>query len=285
MPEGPEIRCFADQLREIVSETILKVIKLHRGPYTTSEKPKYSVFREAVKSYIPHRVTSVRSKGKNLYILFDGDEYAALLVHHGMEGSWCEDPNNSHIIIEFGFEGENTTLRTLYFQDSRRFGTFSLLTQNEYEASLLKLGPDVYSFEDPVAFWEHLRSIKRIQSHRLCEVLLDQTVISGIGNYMRADILYRAGLDPRRTVGSMSDGEMCNLFIACFRVAWGSYNCKATVPGSYDSSIHSGNYQTIVYGCERCPRGYRVEKFTDKKKRAMWWVPEHQSQLKDDTDI
>jgi len=288
MPEGPEIKIFAEQLSDILDGAILNTLKIHRGPYLSSEKSKYKVFRSAVKNYTPHRVTDVKSKGKNLYILLDGDQYASLLVHHGMEGSWCQDPENSHIILELEFTKESSvsgSSKQLFFQDSRRFGTFGLLTEKEYTASLARIGPDVYTIADFIEFQERLRGIKRIQNHRLCEVLLDQAVISGIGNYMRADILYRAGLDPRRTVASLSDGEMCNLYVACFRVAWGSYNCKATTCGNYESAIHRGNYTTIVYGCEECPRGYKVETFVDKKKRTMWWVPSHQTQLKDDKGI
>ena len=124
MPEGPEVRCMRDCLSQRIKNKILESITLHQGPYVGSSSPKYSEFRERVKEFTPSSVKKVRVKGKYMWFEFEDGDFVALGIHHGMEGSWCEgeDVNFRHIILTLNFE-DGYRLR---FQDSRRFGTFRL---------------------------------------------------------------------------------------------------------------------------------------------------------------
>jgi len=280
MPEIPEVRCFAEKLDELFSNKILMNVTIRRGPYISSHAKRYFPFREAVNEFCPHFIKKVKYKGKWMYFEMEVEnpedkksQFIAFGIHHGMEGSWCSDPDSEHIILELEFEGEGPEPEYYFFQDSRRFGTFCLLrTQEELDKKLNALGPSVYGLTEDV-FRERM-NIKRIQNKRICEVMLDQKIISGIGNYLRADILYKAGINPKRIISSLSE-KMHDLYLSIIDVAEKSYQCKATTPGNYKSSVYRGGYDTLVYNKKICPEGYKVEKFKDKNKRTMWWVPDN----------
>ena len=273
MPELPEVLHHSEKLSDLFRYFSLQSIVIHRGPYLTSEKEKYSKFREFVFNFQSHQVKDIKTKGKYMYFLLEGDQHYALCIHHGMEGSWCDDPTNKHVILELKFSDD----KKIFFQDSRRFGTFALLSEEELKCKLEELGPDVFH---ELKDWVELRSLikvtKKIQKKRLCEALVDQSFISGIGNYLRADIMYEAKLDPRRLMNSFSDEELEKLFNAIKSIVNNSYESKATTTGNYKSSIHSGSYEFLIYGKEKCPLGNPVENFKDKQKRTVWWVPIHQ---------
>ncbi len=269
MPECVEVKLFANKLKLSCAKHILQSITIVQGPYKENEKEKYKHFRDQVENFQPHIVRRVRSKGKWLYFVLDGPEYAALGIHHGMEGSWCTNPDNKHIILELEFISKNP--EKIYFQDSRRFGTFTLLTKKELEKELKKLGPDIFkmTFEE----FNSALEIKRIQSHRLCEALMDQRVISGIGNYLRADIMYLAKLDPKMEIKDLGESDKLRLYNAIRKVSRSSYKAGATTVGYYESAIHNGGYKFLVYQKAICPKGKKVQTFKDKNGRMVHYVP------------
>jgi len=268
-PEGPEIKIFAKKLKASFKGKKLLEIRINhkvKNPYATNPKGRYLSFRERIKGLEPHLVKDVKNKGKWLYFELEG-KFAALGIHHGMEGSWCED-FNKHVLLSLIFED-----RSIHFQDSRRFATFSLLTEEELSKNLQKIGPDIF-YVNFSTFKKQMKT-RRIQDKKLCDVLLDQAIISGIGNYMRADILYLAQLNPYSIIGEMEDSKFILLWNLCQEIAWESYYQQATTCGNYESSIHTGNYQPKIYGRQKCPKGFKVE--TAKSKgRTIHWVPEIQ---------
>ena len=269
MPEKPEVKLFANRLNSSCVKQQLQSITIVRGPYKTNEKEKYRHFREQVDNFRPHRIRKVKTKGKWLYFVLGGPDYAALGVHHGMEGSWCANPDNKHIILELEINPKDP--KKIYFQDSRRFGTFTLLTKEELRKELEKLGPDIFkmSFEE----FNNALEIKRIQNHLLCEALMDQRVISGIGNYLRADIIYLAELNPKLEIKDLSDLDKRRLYDSIRKVSKSSYKAGSTTVGYYESSIHNGGYQFLVYQKAICPKGKAVQSFKDKNGRTVYYVP------------
>lgn len=291
MPEILEVIHHSESLSNLFKGSNLENIVIRQGPYLTSEKEKYSKFREFVSDYKSHKVKDIKTKGKYMYFLFEGEVHYALGIHHGMEGSWCDDPENKHIILEFQFsECENNShiyknnsdkceieFQEVYFQDSRRFGTFEFLSEDELLLKLKKIGPDVfYEIETYPEFLSLVTSTKKIRDKRLCEVLMDQTFISGIGNYLRADIMYESKIDPCKLMKDISGSEIESLFSAIKKIVKISYESKATTTGNYKSSIHSGSYEFLIYGKKESPDGGQVESFKDKQKRTVWYVPTSQ---------
>jgi formamidopyrimidine-DNA glycosylase len=97
--------------------------------------------------------------------------------------------------------------RSLYFNDGRRFGRIRLLSTAELEADpfLARLGPEPLGDSFTVAGFR-----SQLQRHRRAPVkpvILDQSVVAGIGNIYADESLHLARLHPRRPAGSLSMAE------------------------------------------------------------------------------
>jgi formamidopyrimidine-DNA glycosylase len=123
----------------------------------------------------------------------------------GMSGWWQikEEPHNN---IKISFK-ENNKLKIIYFNDPRNFGTFIFETKDNLIKKLGKFGqampcgssnarcaPEIFSNnKDSLDRFTNFVQKKKIP---ICEILLDQKVACGCGNYLRAEALYLAELNP-----------------------------------------------------------------------------------------
>ena len=143
------------------------------------------------------RVTNLRRRAK--YGLIDTDRDDTLVFHLGMSGHWRIDPSETakhdHFIIETE-EG-----RRLALNDARRFGSLDLVRTGELEewAPFKALGPEPLDLD--------ARELKRRLAGRTAPIkllLLDQSIVAGLGNIYVCEALYRAGIHPARAGGSIS---------------------------------------------------------------------------------
>ncbi len=143
------------------------------------------------------RVTSLRRRAK--YGLIDTDRGDTLVFHLGMSGRWRVDPTevekHDHFIIETD-EGRRVALN-----DPRRFGSLDLEQTEQLEDGprFKALGPEPRELG--------ARDLKRRLAGRTAAIkllLLDQSIVAGLGNIYVCEALYRAGIHPRRAGGSIS---------------------------------------------------------------------------------
>src|SRR5665213_1269267 len=180
MPEGPEVEHSARKVNRFLASMILDKILVVNGPYLTSPKPKYSKFGDQIKSLKPHLIKNVHAHGKQMIFELKGPQYAALTCHFGMAGQWCWAPEEHHLLtLCTSLRGKT---KELYFCDQRRFGTFSLLTEKELIKKVSTLGLQVLA---PFTISEFLHFLAKGSNRMICEVLLDQKIFSGLGNYLR----------------------------------------------------------------------------------------------------
>ena len=134
------------------------------------------------------------SRGKETIIVledFDTEEQMVLNVTYGMSGNWqyvsnsSKIPKHSHLI----FEALNGSYICLV--DVRRFAKWKWAVSWSDNR-----GPDPVTEFD--LFVENLKnnSHKKVFDKPICELLMDQKYFNGIGNYLRAEILYRADINP-----------------------------------------------------------------------------------------
>lgn len=262
MTEAPEIKKYTTDLFRLASGLHLDNIVIHDGPYLYSEKPKYVEFRNEIAKYKPHKIINIRRKGKFMYFLLKGEKkFYALGIYHGIDGRWRSNASEKHIVFEFVFSDSNKIIST-FFLDRKKFGTIFFLSKKELKDHLSKLGPDVFSISNYSSFRDRLTSISRIQNHKICDVLVDQSVYSGLGNYLRSDILYKSKLSPFRQIWSLTEIDMKNLFTAIYR----------TIRHNYRYTSQNSNCKYVIHGKSICPEGHSIETFQDKKK-TIWWVP------------
>lgn len=209
MPEGVEVRLFTEELNNKFAGHIMKDVKILGGKYSRQVKIKgYSQFVKA----LPLRIEGVYNKGKFSWIQFEKDW--SLWVTFGLTGMFrfeCEDHCN--VYFDMGKSGH------FYYKDMRNFGTLKVCQcKDELEKKLKSLGID--PLEEKVTGEYLMKKIKRMRSNpEIGKVMIEkQSFVAGIGNYMRADILYCAGISPFRKVGDISGKEWDKIAEECNRI-------------------------------------------------------------------
>jgi len=199
MPELPEVETIKETLkRQILGKTIAsvetrydKIIK-HLSSDEFASKLTGQSFR------------NIRRKGK--YLFFDLDDYT-LVTHLRMEGKFFLKPESSpiekheHIIFHFT---DKTTMR---YDDMRKFGTMQLVGfgREIMADGVEKLGLEPFAEAFTSAY---LREKLHNSKTPIKSALLDQTVVSGLGNIYVDEVLFRSRIYPKRPAGNLSMREM-----------------------------------------------------------------------------
>ena len=140
-----------------------------------------------------HTFLHATSWGKHLFAEFDGDAW--LHVHHGLIGTFTID--------EVAYTGEvpvvgQVRLRLAndaHVADLRGPNLCAVITPEQVESVTARLGPDPLRPEpDPELAWRKLSRSGR----SVAELLMDQSVLAGVGNVYRCEVLFRQRIDPFR---------------------------------------------------------------------------------------
>ena len=110
----------------------------------------------------------------------------------------------------------------------------------------------------------------------LAEALMNQSVVSGVGNYVKAEALYRARLSPHRLTGSLLKEEAEALRQAIVDVMTEAYRKKGASIRTYRTSqdeMGQAQFSFRVYGKKRDPEGNNVVKEETRDGRTTHWVP------------
>jgi DNA-formamidopyrimidine glycosylase len=213
MPEGPEVKRMAYKLSRLITNKNLLKINILSGRYKVHEPPKnYTTFL----SSLPTKVIKVFVKGKFIYVLFKNGFYMWNTL--GMTGKWSAK-KNKHSHVEFIFKNKK-----IYFNDMRNFGTLHFSFNPEsIKHKLTIIGPDILEFDTNQEYL--LSRLKDIKTDKpIGELLLHQNLISGIGNYLRADILWYAKLSPYRKLKSLTQKDWTTLYNSIIELAWFNYD-------------------------------------------------------------
>lgn len=209
--------------------------------------------------------------GKNIFINRKSGDY--IYNHLGMTGWWTF--NNSSEPERHETAQLPTTSGFAHFIDPRKLGEFKIMNVREVENKLEQLGPDINGIS--------LEALNKALGARprsvLGTVIMDQSTISGVGNYLRAEILYTARLDPRRKVASLNAGDYEKLHKAINKVfhevVEAGGESKYTGFGDAGDADTGGSYKPKVYGRTKDKNGREVR--ADKMGgRTLYWVPEVQ---------
>ena len=142
-----------------------------------------------------------------------------IVITFGLTGFMT--PNNIiHNHIEFITSKTIDRDQHLYFNDQRNFGNIYILSSNSLLEKIKVLGPDM--LDDRTTFnIFNIRFIKykqKFPNKEIGLVLLDQSFISGIGNYLRADILYCSKISPYRKLSSITIAEIKRLYNSAYNL-------------------------------------------------------------------
>lgn len=253
MPEGVEVAHLVSWLNKKIKGRELKSISITSGRYVRHGLPKgYVGFTEA----LPLRVKGIHNKGKFIWIELENDWMIWITL--GMTG-WFKSHKTSASRSKWVFDAQTT----LYFSDLRNFGTLRFIHDR---ADLLKeklktLGPYPLSKDGFITFKEFERLWNAQKgTQKIGQLLLNQKFISGIGNYLRAEILYVASIDPNCKLEDIPIEFRRKLWHAIYDVFMDNYK-----RGVYQ-------YKFKVYRKKKDPKGNPV--IAQKMYgRTMWWSP------------
>ncbi|MBS4194966.1 DNA-formamidopyrimidine glycosylase [Lederbergia citri] len=243
MPELPEVERVRRSLVELVAGQ--KIMEVEVGwPKIIKNPEQHEQFQDALKG---QTILDVDRKGKFLVFLLD--DYS-LISHLRMEGNYSlrktEDPVEKHTHVIFRFSGG----KELRYRDVRKFGTMHLFRKgSEWTVPpLSKLGPEPFSDEFTIEYFKgKLKNTDRV----IKAVLLDQSVVSGLGNIYVDEVLFRSGIHPLRKAKSLTDREILSLREQSAATLQESINAGGSSVNTYmNSHGQSGTYQNElkVYG-------------------------------------
>ena len=116
---------------------------------------------------------------------------------------------------------KNKEDKILYFNDYRNFGTFMADTKENLDKKLKTFGLDILDKKDNTELF--LKLVKK-SNKLICEILLNQKIVAGSGNYLRTDALYLAKIDPFLKSKDISDEDLKNLYNCLRQLAWYHYD-------------------------------------------------------------
>lgn len=250
MPELPEVETVVRDLRGSLIGRRVAAMRVSRKPLRIRWSPGWT------RLLIGRTIAGIERRGK--WILFDLDG-PWLLAHLGMSGQLCVTPADAprrphtHVVIALG-DGTSE----LRFRDPRRFGSISYHSDRAALDAFLaptRLGPEPFAL-DPEQWRERLASTAR----SLKAVLLDQTIVAGVGNIYADEALYEARLDPTLPAHTLTPRQADTLRRAIARVLTRAIESRGSTIRDYvGGSGEAGSYQHEhrVYGrtgepCRRC---------------------------------
>lgn len=305
MPELSEVEFARSMIEKNALEGYVKEIKFH----TENELPDEIIFTKVAAEYIQtvqgHQVLEVGRWGKQLWIVLeeaDRSERKALLIHLGMTGFvqfkgterlWYEGaslkeqmkekeeqictwpPRFTKFIITFT-STDSSFEREMAFCDPRRFAKIDVIelsTTNTRSIIIekFKLGFDpLNGMLSLKAFEKELNEFKR--KINVKTLLMEQTFVAGLGNWMADDILMEAKILPQRTVTSLSKSEISALHNAIKKIT------DVSVEANADKSKFPKTWLFHIrwrHGGETLS-GLKVSK-GKIAGRSTFWIPELQN--------
>ena len=248
MPEGPEIRRTADRLAEAVV-----------GRPLASAWFAAPALKRFATSLPGHRIVAVEPHGKALLTRFDHGW--TLYSHNQLYGVWKiaqpgQRPDSTRS-LRVALETERAAILLYSASD------IELWRSNEIEAHpfLQGLGPDVLDMAldaDVVAARLHSPVFR---GRALGGLLLDQGFLAGMGNYLRAEVLWEAGLHPAVRPGDLLPARRERLAQALLSIPRLSYSTRGIEPAPGmrpDLIAHEGErfrfhaFKREDQPCERC---------------------------------
>jgi formamidopyrimidine-DNA glycosylase len=256
MPELPEVETVARGLATTIPGRRILAVRLGKTDFIDDPA--------ALEQNLPgRRIESVKRFGKFMLLYLspagstrspesssDG-EPTALLVHLGMTGHLAPQaagaPHAKHTHVFFELDDG----RELRYSDPRRFGRMAYLAGRALRDELLRFGAEPLEI-DSDEFIARLRSRRA----RVKALLLDQSVLRGIGNIYADESLWRAKIHPARLGSSLARGEAGELRRVLREVLRRAIRMRGSSISDFrDAAGEPGDYQRRhrAYGREGLP--------------------------------
>ncbi len=275
MPELPEVEVVRRGLQAHVVGRTITAVRVHHPRAVRRHEAGPA---DLTARLLDARITGTDRRGKYLWLLLDEGD-CALLVHLGMSGQMLLGtvPNAGHLRIAAVLD-DGTTLS---FVDQRTFGGWLLAEMVTVDGGVVP-APVAHLARDPLDPRFDIDAVVSVLRRKHSEIkrqLLDQTVVSGIGNIYADEALWRAKVNGARVADTLTRRQLASVLEAAAEVMRDALAQGGT---SFDSLYVNVNGQSgyfdrslSVYGregehCRRCGAVIRREKFMN---RSSYYCP------------
>jgi len=223
-----------------------------------------------------------------------------------MTGRWAfSEQDSTCAVLTITYQTDQ--MHHLYFYCKRGLAGFKVLDYNSLQNHLGKLGPDLLKAamlncidqlsgetldklktdHESVLYGAEGLTYKqwkvitdRSQRCNITSFLMNQEKFSGIGNYLKAEILFACRISPKRTMGSLTEQENQMLWIISLTKIWLSYWSNGlTISDYWDPEGKAGVFPMVVYGKDVYKENglqYVIQRDKFADGRTTHWVPELQ---------
>jgi formamidopyrimidine-DNA glycosylase len=287
MPELPEVQTIVSDLNKKLKGHMIKKIWTD---WPKSFDPSVIAVKNSV---LEKKIIGVRRRAKNILIDFVGN--VTMLVHLKMTGhllyrnrDWKKkaikdnpfnDPFNQFVRTIFYLDKN----MELAFSDLRRFGEIKIFKTSEEDSipRLQKLGPEPLGRS-----FTYTKLQKSLQNKNglLKSVLLNQEVISGIGNIYADEILWDAKLNPKKKANTLTSKQKEHLYASIKKILKKAVEYRGTSISDYRDALgNEGNYQKIRKAYKRvgenCFRCKTILRGTKVNNRGTTYCPSCQKNV------
>ncbi|MEE6176506.1 DNA-formamidopyrimidine glycosylase [Mycobacterium sp. 050134] len=281
MPELPEVEVVRRGLQARVVGRTITAVRVHHPRAVRRHEAGPA---DLTARLLDARITGTDRRGKYLWLLLDGPDQpdTALVVHLGMSGQMLlgQVPRADHVRISALLD-DGTVLS---FADQRTFGGWMLADLVSVDGSVVP-APVAHLARDPLDPLFDRNAVVDVLRHKHSEIkrqLLDQTVVSGIGNIYADEALWRARVNGARIAAELSRRKLGAILAAAADVmrdalAQGGTSFDSLYinvngeSGYFDRSLDA--YGREGQSCRRCGAVMRREKFMN---RSSFYCPKCQ---------
>lgn len=271
MPEGPEVAIITDGLNTLLNgKYITQIIFNEKSRYKNKTPNGFDNFKDK----LPTKINSIKCKGKFIYWEFDNRIYMYNTL--GMSGIWTlVEKNHTVLTIKYKNKVTDSQENYIYFDDVRHFATIKFVdSKNELNKKLKTIGPDMLS-DNSITFQDFNKILNKHKNKNITVVLMNQTIISGVGNYLKSEVLYDTKISPHRDVSSLTDIEKKKLFKSIRDKTRKSFKAGGMSRRDY-VNIHNKTgdfgFQLEVYSKAKDKLGNVIKRETTKDNRTTFWV-------------
>ena len=238
MPELPEV----ETVRRVLSNEIVntKIIDID-AYYPNIIEDDLDYFKNNV---IGKRIDNLSRLGKYLIINL---ESGSIISHLRMEGKYFYLPNgselNKHIHVVFKLDNGYI----LCYQDTRKFGRMIYKDNEEVYTTkpLAQIGVEPFVENNIDIEFLYNKIVKK--NLPIKTVLLDQSIITGLGNIYVDEVLFASKIAPHKDASKLSIDDLKRIIEASDRILKLAIENKGTTIRSYTSSLGvTGNYQNFL---------------------------------------
>ena len=254
MPEFPEVHVVIEKLKLKTLGKTIKSVEIFRKQTIEGDCEDFTYRLKGA------TIKDIEQIGK--FLVFHFDNKQVMISHLRMEGKYFFKEESAsygkHDLVVFHFT-DNTKL---IYNDTRRFGRMSLESESNYKdvSPLNNVGPDPFKMKDASL----LEKAYKNKSIPIKTALLDQSIMSGLGNIYTDEVLFITKVHPETPAKMVSRSKLEEILKASQKVLGAAMLAGGSTIHSFSSDGIAGDFQVQlqVYGrkgdkCPKCGHEFR----------------------------